>query len=180
MPASLKRRRWFLFAIGGLLVVVAASAVGLVVSYGLWNGQRQAQQRAAVAKVEALGGTAQPSSSSASPISIMLESRNAPNLIHLNEKGLSDDDLRFLESAPTTRSLSLFKNKITDEGLIHLSNLPSLEFLDLRRNMGITDAGLIHLEKLRNLKHLYLMGTGVTPAGAMKLQAKLPNTKIGY
>ena len=66
------------------------------------------------------------------------------------------------------------------QGLVHLRNLKALETLDLRRNPDITDAGLVHLEGLSNLKQLYLIGTGVTPAGVSKLQQKLPKTKIAY
>jgi Leucine-rich repeat (LRR) protein len=87
--------------------------------------------------------------------------------------------LAIFESAPTTRGLYLFGNQITDDGLRHLSNLPELDFLDLRRN-NITDAGLVHLEKLPKLKQVILIGTQVTPAGVNKLQKKLPHTKIAH
>ena len=80
-------------------------------------------------------------------------------------------------SAPTTRALWLFENRITDDGLVHLKDLTALEQLDLRRNK-ITDAGLVHLEGLRNLQNLYLIRTQVTPTGVAKLQKKLPSTKI--
>ncbi len=173
-------RRWLLYALGGMLLAVVLCCAGLVTSYQIWRSRQQAQQRKAAAAVEALGGTAQPSFSSTSPISVILESGNAPNLFTLNEKGLDDDDLKLFAAAPTTRGLFLFKNNITDQGLVHLKDLKALETLDLRRNPGITDAGLVHLEGLSNLKHLHLIRTGVTAAGVSKLQQKLPKTKIAY
>ena len=173
-------RRWLFLTIGGALLVMLLSCAGLVSSYQIWRGRQQAQQRRAVEAIERLGGTATLALSSFNPLTMQLEMGDAPNVIHLNEKGITDNDLRVFESAPTTRGLFLFKNQITDEGLVHLKELKLLETLDLRRNPGITDAGLVHLENLSNLKQVYLMSTGVTPAGVSKLQQKLPNTKIHH
>ena len=173
-------RRWLWYALAGGFLIVVISCAGLIGSYRIWRTRQQAQQREAVTAVLALGGTAQQTLSSTSPISVLMEQGDAPNHITLNELALEDDDLRLFGSAPTTRGLFLFKNEITDQGLVHLRDLKSLETLDLRRNTRITDAGLVHLEGLTNLKHLYLIGTGVTPAGAAKLQKKLPKTKIAY
>jgi hypothetical protein len=173
------KHRWVVRGIVGALLICVLGATGLVISHRLWKSRRQAQQRAAMAAVVELGGAVQHSFSSFSPISIMLENGDAPNMILLNSKGVTDDDLRIFESAPTTRALSLFGNQVTDAGLAHLSNLSELDFLDLRRN-NITDAGLVHLEGLTKLKNLYLIGTNVTPAGVKKLQQKLPNAKIAH
>jgi hypothetical protein len=130
--------------------------------------------------VVALGGMAQQTFSSTSPTSIILERSDAPNHFTLNDLSLTDVDLKLFDTAPTTRGLFLFNNQITDQGLAHLSGLTRLETLDLRRNTSITDAGLVHLAGLKNLKNLYLIHTGVTPAGVNKLQQELPNTKIAY
>ena len=82
-----------------------------------------------------------------------------------------------VSTAPATRTLNLFDNQITDDGLVHLKNLPLLDYLDLRRNK-ITDAGLVHLEGLHNLKHLDLRRTGVTTLGVAKLRKALPDAEI--
>ena len=79
-----------------------------------------------------------------------------------------------------TRALYLFKNEITDEGLVHLKDLRQLRILDLRRNKEITDEGLQHLANLHELEQLILIGTKVTPAGVARLQQKLPRTKISF
>ena len=173
-------RRWLLYVLLGSLLAVVLCCAGLVGSYQFWHGRRQAWQRQAADAVVAMGGTAQPSFSSTSPVSVILEGGNAPNLFILNDMGVNDDDLTLFESAPTTRGLFLFNNNITDRGLVHLRYLKELETLDLRRNPGITDAGLVHLEGLSNLKNLHLIKTGVTPVGVSKLQQKLPKTKIAY
>jgi Leucine-rich repeat (LRR) protein len=174
-----KRRPWVFHVVGTLLAITTFSAVGLITSYRLSRSRQQAQQRAAVAAVEALGGEAQLVYSSTLAIRLSLEEGDAPNLFFLNSKNVTDDDLRLFESAPTTRGIHLFNNRITDAGLAHLENLSNLDLLDLRRN-NITDAGLVHLEHLQKLQNLYLLGTNVTPVGVTKLQKKLPNTKISH
>lgn len=157
-----------------------------VVSMGLlgWHTYRwrrqQAEQRKASEAVKALGGESQPSFSSATMASVVLERNNADNMFFLNEKRIRDDDLKIFASAEMTRSLHLFKNEITDSGLVHLKNLRHLQFLDLRQNPEISDQGLTQLEDLKELEQLILIGTKVTPAGVKKLQQKLPNTKIAF
>ena len=174
-----KPRRWLWYALLTTLVGVIVLAAGLVGSYRLWKSRQQAQQRKAAEAVVALGGETSLAFSSFSPLSLLLESGNAPNIFLLSGNGLTDDDLAIFETAPTTRGLYLLGNPITDDGLRHLSHLPELDLLDLRRN-NITDAGLVHLEGLAKLKNLYLIGTKVTPAGVSKLQKKLPNAKIAH
>ena len=175
---SKSTRRWFQFSVRSLLIVLTICAASLGWYLHRWREQ-QNEQRKASAAVRALGGSAQSSFSSSSPVSMILERHNAENGFTLNEKQVSDDDLRIFESARLTRSLYLFKNKITDRGLAHLKNLPYLQVLDLRRN-EITDDGLVHLENLQALEELYLINTKVTPAGIARLQQKLPNCKIAY
>ena len=174
---STKPRRWLAYGIGGTLALIVVLTVAL---FGLrqyqW-GRQQAQQRTAAAAVERLGGETQHVLSSFSPLALYFEPDDAPNVFFLSSKGITDADLAILETAPVTRSLYLFDNRLSDAGLVHLKGLKQLEHLDLRRNK-ISDAGLVHLQGLHNLKELYLIRTQVTPAGVAKLQKKLPNTKI--
>lgn len=111
---------------------------------------------------------------------IALQGRKAENMVIFDSPQLTDDDLKLLQNAPLTRSLSVVGSQITDDGLVHLKNLEQLEFLDLKKNKRLTDAGLVHLEELTSLKQLILIGTQVTPAGVQKLQQKLPHTKIYF
>ena len=179
MNPTKPRKRWLLYGLGGMLTLVIAAAVGIMTLKSYWKSRQQAQQRAAVAAVEKLGGETQHSFSSTSPLSLYLESGDAPNVFILNGKNLADHDLAIFEAAPTTRALHLGDNHITDDGLVHLKRLPVLEVLNLKRDK-ITDAGLVHLEGLHNLKQLNLIRTQVTPAGVARLQKKLPNTKIAH
>jgi hypothetical protein len=173
------RRHWLCFSLVAGTLLLVAGAAWVFASYSWSKSQVQAQQRAAVAAVERLGGEAVQSFNSPLPMLTFFERNNAPNIIFLNGKNVTDDDLKIFESAPTTRALHLFGNKITDDGLTHLNNLHQLEFLDLRRN-PITDAGLVYLEGHKELQHLYLIGTNVTAAGVSKLQTRLPKAKIAH
>jgi hypothetical protein len=140
---------------------------------------QQAEQQRAVAAVKALGGEASFSYSSGSPMAMFLERQDAENDFMLMEKNIQNDDLKIFASAEMTRSLRLFRNKITDDGLVHLKNLRHLRFVDLRQN-EITDEGLQHLENMPEMEQLILTGTKVTPAGVKELQKKMPSAKIAF
>jgi hypothetical protein len=173
------KRRWFQFSLRAMLVCVTLGAVGLGWYMYRWR-QQQAEQRKAAAAVRELGGEAQPSLSSYSLASVIFEQGDAENLFFLQEKNIRDDDLKIFAAAENTRGLYLFKNEITDGGLVHLKNLRRLRILDLRHNKEVSDEGLKQLENLEELEQLILMGTKVTPAGVARLQQKLPRTKIAF
>lgn len=59
MNSPTPRRRWLLYGLGGLLLLVLAIAVGLITARQIWTSRQQAQQRAAAAAVEKLGGEVQ-------------------------------------------------------------------------------------------------------------------------
>lgn len=173
------KRRWFQFSLRTLLILITAGSLWLGWYMFRWR-QQQAQQKQAAAAVRQLGGEAQPSLSSYSLSSVLLEQNNAENVFFLQEKNLQDDDLKIFTSAKMTRALYLFRNNITDRGLVHLKDLRHLGFLDLRHYKKITDEGLKHLANLKELETLILIGTKVTPAGVNRLQQELPGTKIAY
>ncbi len=64
-------------------------------------------------------------------------------------------------------TLGAGSRRITDAGLVHLANLPSLRYLMLWGNF--TDAGLIHLEKVSSLRILNLSGLPITNVGMIHL-----------
>jgi len=72
--------------------------------------------------------------------------------------------------------LRLIGWRITDEGLVHLKSITSLESLDLG-NTRITDAGLEHLKGL-NLIGLDFNGTQVTDMGLPELKATLQPGRV--
>jgi hypothetical protein len=172
------KRRGLQFSLTALLICIVVGSLTLGWHMYCWRRQ-QAEQRRAVAAVKALGGEASFSFSSGSPVALFLERRDAENDFRLVEKNIRNDDLKIFASAEMTRGLYLFRNKITDDGLVHLKNLRHLRLLDLRHN-EITDDGLKHLENLHEMELLILIGTKVTPAGVKKLQQKMPNAKIAF
>ncbi len=74
-------------------------------------------------------------------------------------------------------SRSVWRIRVTDDGLRYLKGLTRLKSLDLGGSK-VTDAGLEHLEGLTQLQELDLTGTKVTDAGVKKLQQALTNCKI--
>ncbi|MCH7958813.1 MAG: tetratricopeptide repeat protein [Candidatus Hydrogenedentes bacterium] len=76
-------------------------------------------------------------------------------------------------------SLVLSGTSVTDDGLVNLAALTSLNRLDLART-GVTDAGLEHLRATRTLGWLSLEGTETTEAGRENLRARLPDLRITY
>jgi hypothetical protein len=93
----------------------------------------------------------------------------------------SDEGLIHLKELPRLRELDLvdFRDKpgITDDGLKHVSEMKSLIYLQIHVS-GITDEGLMHLKNLSELQQLYLSDTQVTDAGVKQLQLALPTCKI--
>ncbi len=68
----------------------------------------------------------------------------------------TDEHLARLGKAKSLTALDLSQCQgITDEGLVHLANVPHLEYLNFFHT-NITDAGVRHLRPLRSLKHLHL------------------------
>ncbi len=74
-----------------------------------------------------------------------------------NCKKITDAGLAHLAELPSLYSLNLSMcDNITDAGLAHLAKLTLLSSLDLRRCTNITDAGIAHLSKLALLSSLNL------------------------
>ena len=74
-------------------------------------------------------------------------------------------------------SRSVWRIRVTDDGLCYLKRLTRLKSLGLGGSK-VTDAGLEHLEGLTQLQALDLTGTKVTDEGVTKLQQALPKCKI--
>ena len=197
-PKPKPRRRWFRFQLRTLLIAMTVFAVWLG-----WNMHQRRQHQKVIAEIRAMGGTAQVVLSSFSFLNRVLSPTKLENNVWLQNKEITDDDLRIVRSLRNLVGLHLADNRVSDKGLAHLADLTKLEYLDLtgnpqitdeglahlqnltelkwlllRNNSQITDEGLVHLENLQKLDLLILYGTSVTPAGRNKLQAKLPKTKV--
>ncbi len=70
---------------------------------------------------------------------------------------IGDDDLRLLSGLPRLRSLLLNDTPITDEGLVHVGQIATLQNLDVR-GCPLSNAGMSHLTSLRELRALRLSG----------------------
>ena len=69
--------------------------------------------------------------------------------------------------------MMVWRDGVTDTGMVHLKGLTSLETLGLQ-GTPITDAGVVSLKEMINLQVLLLSGTQVTKAGVAELQKTLP------
>ena len=113
-------------------------------------------------------------------VTIDEKSPNKPVIkVDLSHSKVTDKGLIELSELFKLQSLNLSGTNITDAGLEQLKKLTKLQTLDLR-NTNITDAGLKHLKRLTKLRGLDLNNTKVTEEGLEKLQTALPDCDIRY
>jgi len=183
------QRRWFQFSLRTLLLVITAFAVWLG-----WRVKLAREQEAAVEAIQALGGSLiyryqeeDPAYRGANnPYPVWLtEFVGEEYLLSVAGVYLEGDDvgdsalLRIadhLQRLPDLRWLELRDTQVTDDGLVHVRNLRTLERLYIRTSeeddaapIQITDAGLQHLEDLFRLKSLTIANGPVTGAGLRHL-----------
>ncbi len=85
--------------------------------------------------------------------------------------------LPHLKKLPILSFLSLSKAKVSDEGLVGISELTRLKKLDLSET-AITDASIGEIAMLQNLEHLVIYNTAITEKGLKQLRRLLPQTEI--
>ena len=73
--------------------------------------------------------------------------------------------------------MNLSRTGIDDSGIKALSDLKSLEWLNLY-GTKITDASIPIIAKYRDLKAVYLWSTSVTNEAASSLKKSLPDAKV--
>jgi len=94
---------------------------------------------------------------------------------------VNDDAVANLKPLPSVKHIILaaqYSGRLTDAALKHLSDIPSLEEIEIKETRFTYDAGLSHLKKLKNLKRLNLDNTEIPEADLAKLKADLPSVKI--
>jgi len=94
---------------------------------------------------------------------------------------VNDDAVAHLKPLPNLKHIILapqYSGRLTDAALKHLSEIPTLEQIELKETRLTYVAGLSHLKKLKNLKRLNLENTEIPEADLAQLQADLPNLKI--
>jgi WD40 repeat protein len=132
------RRNWWSFSLRTLLILGPLLAVGLGVGFRWWY-PRYLEQRA-VEEIERLGGK------------ITIDPLAAKTWVELPGKGITDAELARL--VPHLRNLAklsdlvLVSNKVSDEGLLLLADIPQLKFVYVADTL-VTDAGIAKLQQLR-------------------------------
>ncbi len=156
-----------------------------------------ADEKSAIAKIEALGGTilyvakdakeynvtigyvvSAPKKITADDLKVLAELTSA-NEISFQHPETTDAWLAPLKALTGLKRLHLEKTKVTDAGLDAIAGLTNLEYLNLYQT-GITDAGLDKLKKLAKLKNLYLWETKVSEAKAKAFQDDLSKAGNKY
>jgi mono/diheme cytochrome c family protein len=91
---------------------------------------------------------------------------------------ITDSDLKQLApKMPHLTRLQLSKTAVSDTGVVALSTLQYLEFVNLSQTR-ITDASLALLAQLPHLQALYLWRSGVTEEAAMAFQRQRPTLRL--
>ena len=73
--------------------------------------------------------------------------------------------------------LGLIDTKVTDAGMEHLNDIPTLKELRLNGDR-VTDKGVQKLTKLKGLTKLSLGRTKVTPAGVNAFKKAVPTCEV--
>ena len=93
-------------------------------------------------------------------------------------KGMTDAGMAEIAKIQSLKSLDVFHDRMTDEGLRSLGKLASLEVLCLYGNSKMTDDGLKALTQLRSLRHLRLGMEGLFTDHGMDYLAVMPSLKV--
>lgn len=103
--------------------------------------------------------------------------------LQLHHCGLGDDDLAPLTKMPNLKSLfvsSQFNGRLTEAGLRHLAQIPTLESLKVSETVVPYAGGLEVLTRLSQLKKLELDKVGASAEDIEKLRAAMPHTEIKW
>lgn len=91
---------------------------------------------------------------------------------------ITDAGIEHLRGLTEMEKLILNGIPISDEGVKNFQDMTKLTWLSLSGCGGITDKSIDELQKLKSLKTLFVDMTKITPDGATKLQAALPECKV--
>lgn len=182
------KRRWHQFSLRSFLafITVVAALLGLTILPA-------ERQRAAVRKVEGLGGSVDygdyrfgQAEARKDEFWVIRQLREwLPRdyfdpvvSVRLTNKPATDSDIQHLRAFKQLDVLFLDGTEVTDAGLVHVAKLPKLSALSLYRTR-ITSAGLTHINNLPALASLRLEGTTIKGDGLAPLQ-RLPKLQYLY
>ena len=107
-------------------------------------------------------------------LELPVESINLGQCQNLDDEGLRHvGRMRGLTLVTLNESMGL-----TPTGLGHITALPHLAYLDLRRCSQIDDSWIETLTKCRTLTQLGVTATRISPAGVARLRAALPDCHV--
>ena len=167
------KRRWLRFSLRTLLLLTA-----VIAAWFGWQVNKAQKQKAAVAAVEAAGGTVE--------YQRLNRWRRLFQPVHVwhvtevdFESGKVDDNLLesvkdHLENLASLKALSLRNTRITDKGLLHLRGLRSLYWLYII-DAPITDAGLLYIGQIPNLAGVSHAKTKATWEGRQEFRRRNPD-----
>jgi len=83
--------------------------------------------------------------------------------------GLDDVGLRYVSDVPTIENLDLQDTRVSDDGLCVLERLPNLKYLRLKENAQLSNACIPYLLKLKQLADLQIHETAIDQRGLNQL-----------
>ena len=77
--------------------------------------------------------------------------------LHIPKCRISNNAMIYISSLISLQQLNIYDcNEITDEGILHISSLMTLQQLDISWCNKITDEGMRHISSLMTLQQLYI------------------------
>ena len=143
-----------------------------------WELERTRREQVVVAEIEKLGGRVDYHRVKG-PDWFARRFRKVSIVNFSLQTNVTDEGLVYLKKLTSLEYLNLWATQVTDAGLEQLEGLANLLQLYLM-NTQITDTGLVHLKGLTNLEELVLDNTQVTDAGVEKLRQALPGCRISH
>lgn len=178
--ASVRRRRWYQFTLGTLLVfmlLAAATMSWFAVKLNQARGQKEVVE--AILKMggsvvydnqmEASDKRAEPPGPAWLREWLGVDFLATVGYVSFEGTQVTDAGLELVRGLPQLQWLNLFATQVTDAGLNNLKGLRQLRVLNLG-STRVTDAGMVHLKGLTKLQSLSLDQTEVTDAGLEHLQ----------
>jgi len=96
-------------------------------------------------------------------------------------EGITDKGVAHLKNMPSLKKLGIGHAHLTDRAMLDLKQIRTLEWLHLP-NDGLTDAGLKHIAELQNLRYLWVSGSSISPLTdeSLRYVGKLKNLERLY
>ena len=111
-------------------------------------------------------------------VKLLKEQKRLGTIFFSSAGTIADDDLALLADVPIT-GLAIFRVPITDRGLAHLKDHPTLESVSLHQ-VNVTDAGMDVLAEIPKLTKLKIDYGKITDAGLAKVAELKQLRNLGF